>query len=307
MTDDSDESRSMEGTPSMRLTRLRTGPWLQIGTPRRFEWNRVELLVPELPAALEGTRIVHISDLHFRQRWLKEYDEVIARLGENPPDVVVITGDFVDDKYDPRPAMPTVERFVTQLKARRGVVSILGNHDAHFLVPHLARWGVRHVGMRGVEVTMPEKTGGLKERQNPHPNPPPVSQEKEKSAAVIEFIGLEGVVRQDLDVDAIAEIPAKNEGTLRIVLSHYPDALKRIGNLSADLFLAGHTHGGQVCLPGRIPIIKHDSLPRPYCTGIHRIDNTWLVVNRGLGFATLPIRVFCPAEIIDIKVVSAER
>jgi predicted MPP superfamily phosphohydrolase len=110
-----------------------------------------------------------------------------------------------------------------------------------------------------------------------------------------------------LNVDEIARIPSKGENTLRIAMSHYPDALRRIGRLEADLFLTGHTHGGQICLPGRIPIIKHDSLPRPYCTGVHRVDDTWLVVNRGIGFTTLPIRVFCPSEVIEIKVLSDER
>jgi hypothetical protein len=121
--------------------------------------------------------------------------------------------------------------------------------------------------------------------------------------ATIELIGLPGVDRRDLDrgfVDAVPPRGATPPGTLRIVLSHFPDHLRRTEVLRPDLFLAGHTHGGQVCLPGMVPIIKHDSLPRPLTTGVHRVGPTWLVVTRGLGTTTLPLRVFCPPEVMEI-------
>jgi uncharacterized protein len=88
-------------------------------------------------------------------------------------------------------------------------------------------------------------------------------------------------------------------------LSHYPDIVRETRFLNPDLFLAGHTHGGQICLPGKIPIFKHDSLPRPICSGIHRAFDSWLVVNRGFGFSWLAVRMFCPAEVIEIRLRSA--
>ena len=89
--------------------------------------------------------------------------------------------------------------------------------------------------------------------------------------------------------------------TVRIVLSHYPDHLLRTRHLHPDLFLCGHTHGGQVCLPGGYPILRHDSSPRRLCTGIHWIERTWMVVNRGFGFSGMPVRLFCPAEVLDLR------
>jgi hypothetical protein len=64
-----------------------------------------------------------------------------------------------------------------------------------------------------------------------------------------------------------------------------------------DLFFAGHTHGGQVCLPGRHsdPATRH--APRRYCSGVHRLGDSWLVVSRGMGLLELCDRVFCPAEV----------
>jgi predicted MPP superfamily phosphohydrolase len=72
------------------------------------------------------------------------------------------------------------------------------------------------------------------------------------------------------------------------------------------LFLAGHTHGGQVCFPGKVPIIRHDSLASRLVSGIHRYHDTWLVVTRGLGFSSYPIRLFCPAEVIELTLQPAD-
>jgi predicted MPP superfamily phosphohydrolase len=104
-----------------------------------------------------------------------------------------------------------------------------------------------------------------------------------------------------LDVDFVNSIPARRSGALRIVLSHFPDQLLRTRSLAPDLFLAGHTHGGQICLPGGWPILRHDSLPRRLCKGIHQVEKTWLVVGRGLGTTNLHIRLFCPPEVLEIQ------
>ena len=70
--------------------------------------------------------------------------------------------------------------------------------------------------------------------------------------------------------------------------------------MAPDIILSGHTHGGQICLPGQIPIIKHTTLPARYVTGVHRFGDMWLVIGRGFGFATWQLRVFCPAEVIEL-------
>jgi predicted MPP superfamily phosphohydrolase len=75
--------------------------------------------------------------------------------------------------------------------------------------------------------------------------------------------------------------------------------------LDADFFLAGHTHGGQICLPGGWPLITHDRMPRRYSKGIFRFDGTWYIVSRGFGFAGVPVRINCPAEVAEITTVGA--
>jgi hypothetical protein len=129
----------------------------------------------------------------------------------------------------------------------------------------------------------------------------------QRNGRAIELIGMPGCVREHLTPQWLSEMAqhARQPGVPRIVLSHYPDNIRPIRPLAADVMLSGHTHGGQICLPGGVPIIRHDSLPRRYVKGPHLIDGTWLVPNRGLGFTTLHIRLFCPSEVIEIELIRA--
>ncbi len=253
--------------------------WAQFFPPRALEWNCVELPLANLPDGLNGLRIVHLTDFHLRKVWPAGLDPLLARVQRDPPDLVLITGDFVDNKRNHRPAMPNVRRLVDGLVARIGCFAIHGNHDNYNVGRELKDSkftfldGARHVV---------EAAGGK-----------------------IELIGLPGKRRDELTAEVRARFPARESGVPRIVLSHYPDHLKRMPELNADLFLAGHTHGGQVCLPNGTPILRHDSLPRRLTKGTHRIGSTWLVVSRGVGYTTLPVRIFCPPEVIEIRCVKA--
>jgi predicted MPP superfamily phosphohydrolase len=254
---------------------VQRGRWLQVISPGGFEWTRATLTMPDLPPSLDGLSIVHLTDLHLRSTWFKAYDELLDQLRRESPDLVLITGDFVEHRLLRRKAVLNAERFCRGLTARLGVFAVVGNHDGDFLAPRISGWGVTLVEN---SLAVLSATDG----------------------ATIELIGLPGVFRLDFDALAIDAIPVKPANALRIVLSHFPDHIRYISALSADLVFAGHTHGGQICLPGRMPIITHDSLPRIYCSGVHRWEQSWLVVARGLGFATIPVRAFCPTEVMEV-------
>lgn len=260
--------------------RNKPGPWFQFRIPYGFEWNRVQLPVPNLPKALEGLRIVHLTDFHFHRVWKSPYEELLRRIAADPPDLLLSSGDYVEDKRDYRPALPMVLRLVRGFRARLGVFGILGNHDRHWMEPPLRK---RQTQMDLVDGARREVRLG-------------------DGKTTIEIIGLPGVDRAELSDTFVQSIPRRREDTLRIVISHFPDHLPRVQyQLQPDLFFAGHTHGGQICLPGGWPILRHDSSPRRLCSGIHWADRTWMVVNRGFGFSGMPVRLFCPAEVLDLR------
>lgn len=117
------------------------GAWLQLFPPTLFEWNHVRIPIPGLPRGLEGLRILHLTDLHVRPRWRKAYDDLLSRIGENTPDLLLVTGDFVDHKHDHSNALPTLYRLLDGFCARLGCYGILGNHDTETLGPELTGTG----------------------------------------------------------------------------------------------------------------------------------------------------------------------
>jgi predicted MPP superfamily phosphohydrolase len=266
--------------PGGRRLAAAPGPWFQYGDAIGFEWNTYELPVRGLPAALAGFRIVHLTDLHCRPGWQTAYDDLFDRLALHEPDLLVVTGDVVDDIHHPSRCLPTARRLLAGLHARLGVFGQLGNHD-RFLRPNaLARTPLRLIDGRRVVL--------------------------DANGERIELIATPGPMHDDMPDAFRRSLPPRAAGVPRIILSHYPDHLRKLRCARPDLFLAGHTHGGQVCLPGRLPILRHDSYPWRLRAGVNRVGRTWLVVGRGLGFSTAPVRLFCPAEVIEIRLVPSE-
>jgi predicted MPP superfamily phosphohydrolase len=258
-----------------RYFRPRRGPWLQLWGLQGFEWNRLDLSIAGLPAALEGTRLLHITDLHLRSTWPRGLDALVERVKGDPPDVILFGGDQAHNMHHLEPSRPQVQRLVKELPSQDGSYAVLGNHDGDLMGPILGRWGVHLIAHERVEISI-----------NGEP---------------LELIGFPGPARRDFDDVWIEHIPPRRANIPRIVLSHYPDLIRHAGDLKPDLFLAGHTHGGQICLPGEIPIIRHDSLPRRYCKGVHEYRGMCLSVSRGMGFSSaFQVRVFCPCEVLDV-------
>lgn len=260
--------------PPPHLRRPRRGPAVQVLSPAGFEFNTIELRLPGLPAGLDGFRILHLTDTHFTRFWFNAYDDLLDRLRADPPDLVCFTGDLVDDRWNPSAALPTAERFARALPSRLGTVAVIGNHDGDLLARHIVRfgWKLLHPGVARVAARDGE----------------------------LEIVGLPCVSRLDVTPRLLRRIPPRRPGAIRIVLSHYPDHVGALAVLRPDVVLTGHTHGGQCCLPGGYPIITHDALPRGMAKGIFRVGDLWLVVSRGFGFATYPVRTFCPGEVCEI-------
>ena len=247
-------------------------PAIQFGDAAGFLWSRVDLAVPNLPEGLEGLKILHLADVHIRTRWMPSHDRLLREIGVEKPDLILMTGDLIEYRQWVSRSGPHVHRLASGLVAPLGCYTILGNHDGRRLGQYLAGTGVQLID-------------GDWRRLKHH-------------GETIELIGLPGYAPESLTAGILAGYPPKHAGALRIVLSHYPDHVKKVGDVGGEIFLAGHTHGGQVCLPGGVPIIRHSRLPRRLCSGVHRVGDAWLVVSRGFGFAgRLKLRLFCPAEV----------
>ncbi|HEX8341955.1 MAG TPA: metallophosphoesterase, partial [Tepidisphaeraceae bacterium] len=213
--------------------------------------------------------------VHVHRTWMPAWTALHERLAADPPDLILVSGDFVDDKADHRPALPLLRRFAGGLRARLGVWGVLGNHDTDLLPLRVdADWPVRL--LYNDIITL------------------------EHAGATLRLIGLHGIHNNDADDAVLASLPPRAPGVLTLALSHTPTQSMRLRG-KADVVFTGHTHGGQVCLPGGWPIITHDALSRRFASGMHRFDpDFWLSVSRGCGFSSYAVRVFCPAEVVEI-------
>lgn len=264
--------------PGLRKKIARRGPWLQCFDAAGFEWNTYEMAIPHLPVELNGFRIIQLADIHARRNWQSAYDELIDRVRTDEPDLILFTGDMVDCKVDPTPALPVVRKLLNGLKARLGMLGIRGNHDLQISQDHFTDTPFQLIDGQRILV---ESDG---------PN-----------SAAVEIVAIPGPEREHLTSEFAASVPRKTVGIPRIVMSHFPDHIRRVETMGPDVYLAGHTHGGQVCLPRGLPLLRHDSLPWQMSRGVHRLAESWFVVSRGFGFSGTPVRMFCPAEVVELQ------
>ncbi len=231
--------------------------------------DHATLELPRLPAAFEAMRVLHLSDLHLTH-WIPRMEKTRKALSELRPDLAVITGDLGHRSWRWRQSLPAVLRLLEPIQAPLGTYFILGNHDSPQLGAELSRHGMRMLTNESVVLT--------------------------RRGQRVALIGLAQHKRIDTDIPAALTHTRTND--FKLMLMHYPDLIFAAGAAGADVCLAGHTHGGQICYPDGSPIMGHDALSPQQCSGVHKINGTWLVVNRGVGKAGVRLRLFCPPHAI---------
>lgn len=233
-----------------------------------LELTELTVSLPDLPAGFDGYRILHLTDLHLDN--IEETAEVTAEyVAGIESDLCVITGDIRDNIRTP--VLPLIERLghvISSVRARDGVLSVLGNHDSAAMVSPMENLGIRV--LVNETITFSRGTDAL------------------------HVTGLDDVHRFHTPAahGALDEAP---DGFC-VALVHSPGAAAQAAR-GHRLYLTGHTHGGQICLPSRKPVAAGLKKRREPVCGIWRHGNMVGYTSRGVGTSILPFRMFCPGEI----------
>jgi predicted MPP superfamily phosphohydrolase len=233
--------------------------------------ERVPIPLKRLPPAFEGFTIAQLSDIHLLPYTRPEFvKKAVAITNGLNPDLTVLTGDYVWRESE---AMFELAPIIAALNARYGVYGILGNHD-YWLDVDLVILGFRQARIPLlVNQHVPITAGG--------------------KALVLAGLDDGWAGRPDLTT-ALDGAPADASV---ILLLHEPDLADKYGpDGRCAVQLAGHSHGGQVRLPGSGALVL-PYLGQKYDLGLYRIDDMWLYTNRGLGNISVPLRLNCTPEV----------
>lgn len=255
--------------------------------------------VPCLPAGSRTLRVLHLSDLHFRagQRRKRGFLAACARLG---PDLVVGTGDFLGDG---RSAEATVAALAA-IRGTTGALFVLGSNDYFAPTPrsplrYLFGPTSRHRHEAPAN-PWPELVAGLEAHGWTLLSNRAARLEVE-GIGTVDVVGLDDphIGRADLSVAS----PRAGSG-FRLGIAHSPDAAQALAGLGYDLIVCGHTHGGQLRIPGVGALVTNSRLPRRMARGVHRLGGGWLHVSAGLGTSMYaPVRFACRPEACLLELV----
>lgn len=225
--------------------------------------------LPTLPDAFAGFRILQLSDFHFSYHpGLAEL--IVAALRGVKVDVCVMTGDYRGDtmgSFDP--CLDELEKVVAAIDVP--VYAVLGNHDAIEMVPRIEAMGVTVLINESLCI----------ERDGQH----------------LILAGIDDVhVYQTHDFAPFRD--RVRAADCSILLSHSPESFEEAEAAGFDLVLSGHTHGGQLCLPGGTPVVTHlKRTPKTMASGRWAYQAMQGYTSRGAGTSSMNVRLNCPPEI----------
>lgn len=236
--------------------------------------RRIEVRIPNWPEALDGFRIVQMSDIHIGSLIRRRFAErIVARCNALDPDLLAITGDLVDGSV--HHLQEDVAPF-GNLRARHGVFFVTGNHDhysgASGWVRRVTELGMRP--LRNERVTIGNGEGAF------------------------ELAGVDDISSRRVDgrgYDMRAAMAAWDGARPVVLLSHDPRSFEHARKHGVHLQLSGHTHGGQMW-----PFSWFVRMQTRYVAGRYQVGDSQLYVSRGTGYWGPPIRLLAPAEITEL-------
>jgi hypothetical protein len=244
--------------------------------PYRLTVSHVKITSPKIPKGFGALKVVHISDIHSDPRPRLE-DRLPQAIADEHPDIIVFTGDSINSPE----GLPVFKNCLSKIAAIAPTFVVKGNWDS---------WSSRNLSLF-------DGTG---------------AHELNGKSAMTEVRGLQiwiaGIaVGNENSLDrALGAIPGD---ALKVFLFHYPDLIKEVADRKVDLYLAGHTHGGQIALPFYGALITLSRYGKTYESGLFRERDTWLYVNRGIGMEggyAPRVRFWSPPEVTAIEVLPAQ-
>jgi predicted MPP superfamily phosphohydrolase len=249
--------------------------------PLFIQTTELELSFDSLDPHAPPVRVVHLSDVHIERNSYREA-AIIRQVNALDPDLILLTGDYLNlSRLNDPTAIAHFRQLVTQLEAPYGIYATRGSVEP--LPEQMARL-VRGTGVQWLEQS--SKTVNVRGQQ-------------------VTLVG--AACSHDLELDtfrldrALANTPGN---TFTLLLYHSPDLILEAAQCQVDLYLGGHTHGGQLRLPVLGPIVTGSIYGRQYDAGLFREKDTWMYISRGLGLegGGMPrARFLCRPEIVFLE------
>lgn len=253
--------------------------WGAVVEPFRLGVTRLALTTDRLPPGTQPIKLMHISDLHI-ERLTRREDRLVRLVEAAKPDLILITGDYVNLSYNRDPQTHAqVKQLLNRLHAPFGVFATLGSPPAD------------------LRETVVPIFDGL---------PIPLMREEWKEIDLgdgrrVVLLGMDCTHHLPTDASRLDRLVKSAPNSVpQVLLYHSPELMPQASDHGLDLYLCGHTHGGQVRLPFIGPLITSSQLGRQYVMGLYVKGRTRLYVSRGVGLEGLGaprIRFLSPPEI----------
>lgn len=268
----------------IQLTAAASLLWGTVVEPFKLQLTRLSISSSKIPADVEPVRILHISDLHI-ERLTKREKKLLDLVNLAQADLILITGDYLNLSYiRDENSQADVKQLLDQLTAPLGVYAVLGSPpvDEREVVPHL--FDGLDIELLVDENCLVQLPGGQQ----------------------LLLMGLDCSHDLPLDSKRLMRLVEQNpDRLLSILLHHSPDLFDEAVEHEVDLYLCGHTHGGQVRLPWIGAILTSSDFGRRFQMGLYHENTTNMYVSRGVGLEGLSaprVRFLCPPEITLITI-----
>ncbi|MCK5323346.1 MAG: metallophosphoesterase [Desulfobulbaceae bacterium] len=231
--------------------------------------NKIQIGFLNLPDSFNGYKILHLTDLHLDST--KGIEDTISKKIENLDyDLCVMTGDYRNRTHGNfKQILLPMKKLVKTINSKDGILAVLGNHDTYQMVNYMEEMGIRV--LTNETVTIYRKG---------------------------EYIAVTGIDDpSNYYTEQITEALEEKTRDFKIVLAHSPEIYDTAADNGYNLYLCGHTHGGQICLPGGIPIFTHLRTGKSYCKGAWSYAGMKGYTSSGCGTSGIPVRFNCHSEI----------